>query len=218
MIRFFSTLSSLLLIILFLIFKNRNKEKKLWVIFFYILLSFLFDLSFFTIGEAFNIPEFYLYVCFTLTEYTIFSIFFYLTYQRKAFKWLVVSCYPGFLAITYYLLANSKNYSFDSLTASFEGIFIIIFSILFFYEQLTHPEVTFIYASKYFWIIVAMLIYLSATLFLFIAATYLSLNDFERLSIINGIANITKNILIAIAFIIPTTKLIRHSSGKSYNM
>ncbi|MEO6000824.1 MAG: hypothetical protein ABIN89_28515 [Chitinophagaceae bacterium] len=162
--------------------------------------------------------RFYSFSVFTLIEFTIFSYFFYLSYKEKSFKWLLISCYPVFCAVLVYSIINKykSNNDFDYLSSSFEAILIIIFSILFFYEQLKNPEVTFIYASKSFWIIVAMLVYMSATLFLFISTSMLS-SSFQKtidVWLINNGANIIKNIFIAIAFYKPLKLAIDSSSYK----
>lgn len=194
----FSILSSLLLIFFFLIRKNRNKEKRLWVIFFYVLLSFVFDI----LHSIFNAQRFKIYFLslFSITEYSFLSVFFLMVFRDIRFKRLVIFCYPIFLFVAIYSLIYEKKVDFDYLSAPIEAILIIVFSILFFYEQLINPEVTFIYASKSFWIVTACLIYFSATLFLFISTAYLS-NDQQKVYWpINDVANIIKNIFFAIAF------------------
>jgi restriction endonuclease S subunit len=67
-------------------------------------------------------------------------------------------------------------------------------------------EVSFIYSSKTFWIIVAILIYMSATFFLFISSEYITQEERKSYWFINSISNIIKNLLLAIAFIIPNYK------------
>ncbi len=195
-----SQLSTLLLIIFYLIFFKRNNDKKFWVIFFYVLLSFVADILLLKI----KIYGTYFYGFFTLAEYTIFCYFIYLSYKRKPFKQLLIWCYPVFCLVLVYSIMHKyiTNYSFDYLSSSFEAILLIILSILIFYEQLQNPEINIVYASKSFWIIIAILIYMSATLFLFISTSILS-SDFQLIKtlwLINNGANIIKNILFAIAF------------------
>ena len=151
-----SPFSTLLLIIFFLIFYKRNNDKKFWVIFFYVVISFLSDALFSRI-KAF---ETYLYGVFTLVEYTLFCYFLYFSYKKKTFKWLLLWSYPIFCGVLVYSIMNKyiTNYNFDYLSSSFEAVLLIIFSILFFYEQLQNPEVYFVYASKTFWIVIAILI------------------------------------------------------------
>lgn len=209
-----SIYSTLLLIIFFLIFFKRNNDKKFWVIFLYVVISLISDV----LLSLFQFYQFYLFSFFTLVEYTIFSYFFYLSYKEKTFKHLIIWCYPVFcLVLVYSIMYNYKSYSeFDYLSSSLEAILIIIFSILFFYEQLKNPEVNFIYDSKSFWVITAFLIYMSATLFLFISTSALSTNTKQTQTVwlINNAANIIKNILFGIAFCKHLTLAIDSSCGK----
>jgi hypothetical protein len=67
-------------------------------------------------------------------------------------------------------------------------------------------EISFIYASKTFWIIVAILVYMSATFFLFVSAEFLTQQERAAYWFINLISNLIKNILLTIAFIMPNYK------------
>lgn len=204
MLRFISISSSLLPIIFFLFFSQRNKQKKLWVIFFYIVISFFSDLTLILFQNKFN--TFYLFSFFTIIEFTLFSLFYFLTYKTKTFTWILLFCYVVFMSVAIYSLLHSTHTFFDSFTTTIEAIFIILLSILFFYEQLNDPEITFVYDTKDFWIIVAFLIYLSATLFLYISTDILSNSQRNAVWNINNFANIIKNILFAIAFSKPIFK------------
>jgi hypothetical protein len=106
------------------------------------------------------------------------------------------------MAFAFLSLFKDTAYNFDSLAASIESTLIISYCILLFYEQLTSLENTFIYSFKEFWITIAILIYLATTLFLFISSFYIS--EEQRLGywVINNTANIIKNILISVAFVL----------------
>jgi hypothetical protein len=90
--------------------------------------------------------------------------------------------------------------SFDSLTASLEATLIIIYSIFYFYEQIRNPEVFYIYYLKKFWMVLAFLLYLSATLFLFIYAATFTTQEHKNYWGINNISDIIKNIFFTISF------------------
>jgi hypothetical protein len=106
-----------------------------------------------------------------------------------------------FLILGFYNMVKMSNNSFDSLPASIESVFVIFYSILLLFESLNFSENSYINSSKTFWIVIAILIYLSATLILFISSTYLSENERRSYWPINSIANIVKNLLFSIAFI-----------------
>ncbi|WP_162915708.1 hypothetical protein [Paraflavitalea soli] len=187
-------------------FLKRNNEKKLWVIFAYVVLSFLTDITNGSLPKDSQV-KFYFFSFFTLIEYTLFSIFLYLNFKSKTIKVLILSAIPLFYILVAYSIVNkdqSKN--FDAIPASLESILIIIFCVCFFFEQIRDMEISFIYSSKTFWIIVAILVYMSATFFLFISAVFLSQEERAAYWFINLISNLIKNILLTIAFIIPNYK------------
>ena len=200
-----SLLSGLLPIIFFLVFRNRNKEGRLWVIFAYTITSIITDFVF----NSFDLPQeakFYLFSFFTILEYSLFALFLYLNLQSLNIKRAIIAGSALFFGFAFFNIINTVNYNFDSLPASIESILVIIFCVSFLYEQINDTEVSFVYASKRFWVIVAILIYLSATLFLFISSMYLTLEERREYWFINSISNFLKNVLLSIAFMLPKHK------------
>lgn len=201
-----SIISGILPIVFFLLFLKRNKERKLWVVFIYVTLSYLTDFTLSTLPR--NAPvKFYLFSFFTVIEYTLFSLFLYLSFKSKRIKQVIVGAAPLFiLLVLYHFFNKNKSNNFDAIPASLESILIIIFCVCFFFEQIRDMEVSFVYSSKTFWIIVAILIYMSATFFLFISTVYFTQEERKAYWFINYFSNILKNLLLAIAFIIPNYK------------
>lgn len=209
-----SFLSSLILIILFLVLRKKNQEKKLWVIFFYVISSLSSDimLQIFSDANIYSVERYYIYCCFTVIEYTIISWFFYVTILTKNIKRFILACYPIFYIIAVYVYLNPPlNYEFDSLLASSEGILVIIFTITYLYEQINSSQTTVVYENKDFWIIIAFLFYLSATIFLFNKAVTLEDKSRQASWSINDLANIIKNVLFFIAFNMPAQKTVNQT-------
>lgn len=205
-LREISVLSGLLPIILFLVFLRKNKEKNLWVIFLYTVLSLITDIAFRNLSAGDETAEFYLFSFFTIIEYSIFSMFIFLQISSKAVKWFIACVSIGFYGFAIYNITRGQNSNFDSLSASVESVLVILFCIFFFAEEIRNPEVSFIYSSKAFWVTTAVLLYLAATLFLFISAPYFTAEEKDSYWSINFISNILKNILLSIAFILPKHK------------
>lgn len=203
MLRLLSIYSGILPIILFFLFLSRNKKDGLWVIFFYVVVSFLTDLS----AVLFHISKnlsFFILSLFTVLEYSFFTIFIYTNLKNKIFKKVLLSVSFFFLSFCAFSYLSDKTYHFiDSLPASFESIFILIFCILYFYEQLSNPNVSFIYSSKKFWIVASFLIYFSGTLFLFIYTSNLSREEQLFYWSINLFFNTLKNLILSLAFYLP---------------
>ena len=192
------------------------------VLFVYIILSFACDLTLITHPyNHYPTLSLLIYSLFTIIEYSFFALFLYLVIKNKYVKnaILIVSVLFLVFAIAIMLDPGAQK-KFDSLPASIENVLIIVFSILFLFDQLNNPEVLVIYESHRFWIITAFLIYTAGGLFLWIYANGLTKAQKDYLWNINHINNIVKNIFIAIVFIMKkNTVNIRPSSlQKSYNI
>jgi hypothetical protein len=199
---FLSYLSAILPIVFFVFFFKRNKQGGFWVILLYCIISFLTDSTYSHLQSASE--RFYVFVSFTIVEYTLFSLFLYLSLKEKTFRTVLLVSSLLFYAVALFNFTSKKEESFDSLSASVEGILVIIYSIFFLYEQIKDPTIFFIYQSKKFWIILALLIYCSSTLFLFIyAATFPQQSSYWN---INNIFDIIKNILFCVSFVMKKTQ------------
>jgi hypothetical protein len=101
----------------------------------------------------------------------------------------------------------NKERNFDSFTAGIENILIILLCIYYLAVHLKGNYNLSIYSTFDFWVIIAFLIYLSGTFFLYIMAQNM-LNDRKFLiqyNIINAVFNILKDILLAIAMLMKPT-------------
>jgi hypothetical protein len=216
-LKIISVFSGLLPIVLFLVFLKRNREGKLWVIFLYAILSVVTDIAFSTIPDGADQAEFYLFSFFTIIEFSIFTIFIFLQIKSRSIKWFISISAILFYGFAFYNIIYRPNKSFDSLPASVESVLVILYCIFFFFEQIRNPEVSFIYSSKVFWITTAVLLYLAATLFLFISTAYFTMQERDAYWSINFISNILKNVLLSIAFILPKHKSPPPSERDLYN-
>ena len=180
----------------------------LWVIFYYCLYSFLNDV---TVGiltdqatELNDRISFVLLSVFTVVEFSLFSVAIRMILKKKILRDIIKISFPLFVifaAIVFYLSFKS---SIDSVSITVEYIIIIIFSLFYFYEEISIPNFTFIYNSSRFWIIVGILTYSTGTFFFFLYSSSMLGQDWDNWSIINFIFTILKNILFCIAIIIAT--------------
>lgn len=203
-----SVISPLLPIVVFLSFRKRNDRKALWVIFIYTIFAFLFDCV-----HSLNITphvEFTLYRVFTIIEYMCFSYYLSSILQFKLKNWLILII--GIIIVAFnikYLSSSQIVEEFDAVTTSIEAIFIIMLCIIHFYEVIQKNTVSIIYADKSFWLVAAMLVYLSANLFLFITSKYLTPEERTFYWFINDTSNTLKNILFTIAFLLPMSDQVK---------
>jgi hypothetical protein len=197
-------LSEILPVILYVCFLRRNKHEGLQVIFIYSLVSFITEILFFLLRPWIDI--FYLFASFTVCEYTLLTIFLYSSIKDKKLKIIPIIGSLIFYSMAIINTITKKSETFDSLSASVEGILIIIYSILFLYGEINDPSIIFVYQTKKFWIVLAFFLYFSSTLFLFIYAATFTNQEHKNYWYINTIFNITKNILFCIAFTMRKSK------------
>jgi len=201
-------ISEILPIIFFLSFARRNRGEGLWVIFLYCLFSPITEIAAPVLAHKWD--KFYLYAGFTIIEYTLFSFFFYISIQEKRFKLVPIIGTLIFYGMAVFNLINRQSTTFDSLSASVEAILIIVYCILFLYEQIKDPSVLYVYNNKKFWVVIAFFLYFSSTLFLFLYAATFTNQEHSSYWNINNLFEILKNILFCISF------SMRKSSSKSY--
>jgi hypothetical protein len=143
---------------------------------------------------------FYFWFSYTIVEYSVFALFFYTTFKNKRTKYIPIIgtvLFYGIVSITF--LQKSTKY-FDSLSASMEAILMIIYSIIFLYSQIASPEIIYVYNTKKFWIVIAIFLYFSSTLFLFLFAAEIASPQSSSYWIINNLFEILKNTLFCISF------------------
>jgi hypothetical protein len=198
---FLSIISNILPIIFFLVFKQRNKEKILWVICIYAVFSSLIDFFSPVLEHLHIIYPNTLNSLFTIIEYSFFAYFLYYNYNSKSYKYYCILGSIIFAGFAFYNLADGSQSKFDSYPASVESILLISYCILFFYGSLKSQEIELVYSSKNFWIVSAILFYLAATFILFISTIYMTKEEKHTYWSINLIANIVKNLLLAYAFL-----------------
>lgn len=185
-------LAEILPIVFYLIFLKRNRGEGLWVIFLYCVLSLLTEI----LGGMFKLEI--IFASFNIVQFTLISLFFYFSLKDKKLKYIPVA---GAIIFYVFAIRNFTNTKFDSFSVSLASIFFIPYCILSLYEQIRDPNVMFVYNNKKFWVIIAFLLYFSATLFLDLNYGTLSPEQRSNYWVINNFFEILKNILFCIAFI-----------------
>ena len=192
--------SIILPLVFYLAFYKRNKGEGLSVILFYCILSILTEGAFGFLTH-WGIDKYYIFASFTIIEFTIFSFFFYRFLKNK------MKYAPIVGGILFYIIALGnmvirKSDTFDSLPASVEAILLIIYCILFLYEQIKDPSIMFVYYTKKFWFVTALLLYFSSTLFLFLYAASFTKQERNNYWSINNIFEILKHLLFCVSLLL----------------
>jgi hypothetical protein len=214
-----SSYSSFLPLVVLLFFNREKMTTPLKVILFYTILSFTNDALLRMMYDKNNdfLVEISLRV-FTVFEYLLFATFLYLVIKSSLFKKLIIGLSLVFLIVTFYNYNKSPNSSFDSVPVSIESILLIIYCLYYFFERMNEPQVTFIYSAYHFWVVIGILIYLSASFFLFMQADNLSQTDKKSFWIIAVLSNSLKNIFFTIAFVIKKTRTKSSGKEKTYTI
>lgn len=197
-------------LICFVLFYKHNKNLFSILIFCYCLYSIINDLirryTLPTISFQ-NFPkiDFIFLSIYTIIEYTLLSVYIYNLLRNKLLKNVLLILSALFLAVAIGNLVYSyqlKSSEIDSIPLAISSLILISGSLIYFFETIQNPEITFIYSKPSFWVIVGIMIYFSGTFFLFLQYENLSEHDKETFWIINMICFILKNIFFSISFIL----------------
>ena len=174
-----NNITYILPIILFIVFCMKKATKELWVAFFYLIFSISID--FVTTSNNFGRNHrTAIWGVDTIIEFSFLTIFFYLSSNNQFLTRATKIIGPIILSVIIYSFLKSDKEIFDSTAQFLESITLIIFSISFFFGELNKPQPYSIFSSPNFWIVLAILIYMSSTLFLFIIVNHLSPEQREK--------------------------------------
>lgn len=144
------------------------------------------------------------YSSYTIIEFLFFSFYLYKSLHTRIFRISIQFSIALFILIAFFNIYNTLKLNgkevIDSIPIATSSIILIIFSILYLFEEIQNPKVNFIYNKSSFWIIIGIMIYFSGTFFLFLQYSDLSNTDQDNFWIINLICIILKNIFFSIAF------------------
>lgn len=194
-----STLSALIPIIFFLLFCLKNGKKSLWVIFIYCIASFSFDV--FLSTSMWAIEHTYLvWNVFAIIEFSLLSYFFYVVIKERNVRILILSFLIIYLLVFFRFLSSNDDH-FNSILNAIGSVIFLCLSIIFFILSMRNTNTTTNFYSPVFLIVIALLLYVASTLFLYIIASQLTEKGMEQYWSINHISNILTNLIFSIAFI-----------------
>ncbi|MBS1932788.1 MAG: hypothetical protein JST96_02240 [Bacteroidetes bacterium] len=117
-------------------------------------------------------------------------------------KKIIIFLSIGFVVYMIIYFIRNDITTFDAIPSSIEDLLLMMYCIMYMYEQIAKPQIGFIYATPNFWVVLAFFVYTSSTLFLFITTSSFSGDEKDKYWLINLISNIVSNILLSIAFIV----------------
>ncbi len=153
--------------------------------------------------QSFGSPNtVYLFLLFTIVEYSFFCYFIYIILPKGSIKKAVPFLWIGFLlfaGIDYAFF--SKTYEFDSIASGIESIIVLMLCIYYLFSQVKGSNNLMIYSTFNFWAVIAFLIYFSGTFFLYLMTErMMDSPSFQKMYfVINNSFNILKNLLLCVA-------------------
>jgi len=138
---------------------------------------------------------------FAILEYIIITYFFYIIIQKRFVRVLIVIFSIVYL-VTFCIFATSNDDQFNSLLNAIGSVIILTLSLAFFVISMRTSEEPINLLSPVFLIVIALLLYVASTLFLYIIANRLTAREMEQYWGINHVSNILTNVIFAAAFLL----------------
>jgi len=204
---------------------------KVWVDFYFEIISFAFSI-FYYIKKRNNLPlyfipflfltvsieylggwylsqgvrNYWIFNVFTTIEFVFYAFLFYLHFKKKFLKKLVLISMPLFVCTVIFNLGfiQGFNKTFNTYTFLLGSFFIVVFCCLFFYESVLPDKIDQQLAKQpFFWICSGLLIYYLGSVIINALFEYLRNNDLgEEGKRIYGTINHTLNIILYSSFCI----------------
>lgn len=187
--------------------KSQNREN--WVFFWFIVFTILQQSAvvFSIKANRSEIADGIL--AFNPITYLLFIFFFFQSVLHSSVnKRIVLSCTITYLLLQFIPFIIETTVTINSIITTINTLFILLFCLLYFFEQIRFPKTVFIYTQSSFWSIVGLLVFSAGTFFIFWYNTIVKQSEvFEnQYIIIHAVIFILRNILFSIAFTIKPTK------------
>jgi hypothetical protein len=183
---------------------NRHKAGGLWVIFIYMVYSLVTELVNFIMQYDHHVTSYFNFNLFGIIEYCLLTYYIRSRIRNTTLKSLILILSGLFLIVSIIRISGHYFNVYDSLSNGLESILLIIYSIFYFFEQISKPSHIFFYSIPEFWIIVAILLYFSGTFFIDTYAQGLIEDQSFKVkySVINNSFAILQNLLFGVAMIV----------------
>ncbi len=140
--------------------------------------------------------------------YLIFIFFFFRHVLINVInRQIVLVCTIGYMTIQVLPFLIKVSETTNSIITTLNTVFILLFCLLYFFEQIRFPKTMFIYTQSSFWSIVGFLVFSAGTFFIFWYNNIIKQSEvFEnQYIIIHAVIYMLRNILFSIAFTIKPT-------------
>jgi hypothetical protein len=175
------------------LFNYRQIDNVLKIAAVYFLVSFLFDVGFW-LAQRYNtqndMPLVHLYLAISLV---FFSIIYYNLILNVTLKKLTIIL--AIIALIAFLYNSFKIWSYPSISNTALSIFLIMLSLIYFYQLLNRQEYVYIEKQGWFWINAGVLFYSAVNIFIFMLFNQIPIELRPKLFMIHSSTNIIANLL-----------------------
>jgi len=180
------------------LFNYRQMDSILKIVAAYFLVSFLFDQGFWIAlntgnGSLNDMPFVHLYLFVSLGFYSV--IYYHLILNATLKKITLILAVVTLIAFLYNAL---KILSYPTISNTALSIFLIILSLLYFYQLLNRQEYVYIEKQGWFWINAGILFYSAVNIFLFMLFNQIPQELRPNIFVIHSVTNIIANILYSV--------------------
>jgi hypothetical protein len=175
------------------LFNYRQMDKVLKIATAYFSVSFLFDVGFWIAqknGTRNDMPLVHLYLAISLVFFSI--IYYHLFFKASLKKTTIVL---AVITLIIFLYNSVKIWAYPSLSNTALSIFLIVLSLIYFYQLLSIQEYVYIEKQGWFWINAGVLFYSAVNIFLFMLFNQLPLALRSNFFMIHSTTNIIANLL-----------------------
>lgn len=151
------------------------------------------------------IPNLRIYSAGYALSFYLFSLLFRGLLPTRRARWITGG---GMVLFTVFILVRLGYIltpgNFDSYLPAFLSVAMMIYSVLYFNQQLNLPQITFIYKTPWFWVVTGLLLYYAGSFLILLTTDYLMVRDN---SFIRGLWNlldvlaVIRNLLIALGLV-----------------
>jgi hypothetical protein len=175
------------------VFNYKHIDKVLKIFTAYLLVSFLFDVGF-CIASVYRIkndmPAVHLYLSISLV---FFAVIYYKLFINRVLK--AATLVLSGVTLVIFLYNALKIWEYPSISNTASSVFLIILSLIYFYQLFNRQEFVYIEKQGLFWINAGILFYSAVNIFFFMILFKLPEGIQEKVFMIHSSTNIIANLL-----------------------
>lgn len=175
------------------VFNYKHIDKVLKIFMAYLLVSFLFDVGFWmasAYGIKNDMPAVHLYLGISLA---LLAIVYYKLFINKVLK--IATLVLSGVTLAIFLYNALKIWEYPSISNTASSVFLIILSLIYFYQLFNRQEFVYIEKQGLFWINAGILFYSAVNIFFFMILFKLPEGIQEKVFMIHSSTNIIANLL-----------------------